>query len=768
MSCSSIPQNLTLILLHYLEALAIMIPSRSSPPDTVRSHVEQDCREGEQVLLWLSTDIDPSGQFAERWLAITDTRILTIDPNSGHPSTQSSFALKDVTKVSAANRIGYVSLEVDVSGSRHDVVCASNVRAGDLHQVARGLNDREKNDGKLKFDLDEEEVQYCESCGRLLPEKDSFCPHCLKRTKVILRIWGYMQPHWRKAILMSGLALISTLLNLAPPYLTKILVDDVLMKTGTGWMLLPLVAALAALYVSDGLTKILQGRMSATLSTRIMHDVRIDLYQAMQGLTFRRFDKTQTGTLMSRLLHDTGRLNWMLIDLSGWFLPTVMELVGILAVLFYMDWLLAVLMLLPVPLFLFGMTWFHKMIHRIFHRHWKRRDKMSAVANDALSGLRVVKAFAQEPREISRFENRSWEVYKVSRTEEQAFSTFFPALNVLIMVGGLLVWFVGGKTVLGEIPWHGGMTLGTLMAFLAYMARFYGPLDWMTMIANHVNQAITAAQRLFELIDADREVYDDPEAAKLGRLEGAVEFRDVRFGYRKDKEVLKGISLKVKPGEMIGLVGRSGVGKTTLTNLICRFYDVNEGAILMDGVNLKDANISDLRKQIGIVPQESFLFNGSIKENITYAKADATPEEMIRCASAAHALGFICRQPDGFDTRVGEHGGRLSGGEKQRISIARAILHDPRILILDEATSSVDTETEEQIQKALQNLVKGRTTFAIAHRLSTLKHANRLVVMDDGKIAEIGTHDELVEQKGVYNRLVTKQTEMSRIKVVEG
>ena len=359
-------------------------------------------------------------------------------------------------------------------------------------------------------------------------------------------------------------------------------------------------------------------------------------------------------------------------------------------------------------------------------------------------------------------------MFEAAAQQEQAFSTFFPILDLVVTTGSLLIWYFGGRLVLGEFLGHERITLGTLVAFIGYLSMFYGPLDWITSIANHINSAITAAQRLFEIIDAEQEVYDDPKAVKLDDLKGHVEFKDVRFGYRKDKDVLKGVSLDVAPGEMVGLVGRSGVGKTTLTNLICRFYDVDEGSISIDGVDLRNINIGHLRRQIGIVPQESFLFNGTVAENITYARPDAKPEDVIRSSVAANALGFIIRQPDGFDTKVGEHGGRLSGGEKQRISIARAILHDPRVLILDEATSSVDTDTEDQIQTALRRLVKGRTTFAIAHRLSTLKYADRLVVLEEGKVVETGTHDELIEKKGVYAGLVEKQSKLSAITAVEG
>jgi len=744
------------------------IHSRTHPSDTVRAVVDGHCAPDEPILLWQRTDIGADGSFEDRWLAITSAKVMVVAADGEQPLVALSFPLAEVSHVNAVNRFGYAALEVEVNGRRQDLVRASKSHAGVFHQVARGLNERKEHEGKPQFNIEEEEERFCPKCGRLLPEKGSFCPSCLKRTRVIVRIWKYMRPHWRKALLMSIFVAAATVLGVAPPYLTKVLVDDVLLAKGKEWLLLPVVVALAVLYGLNAGVRIMQGRTAAWLGSRIMHDVRFELYQCMQALTFRRFDKTQTGTLMSRLLYDSERLNWMLIDVGAWFVPTIMQLIGILGVLFYMDWFLAIFMLVPLPLFVYGMTWFHKMIHRIFHRHWKRRDRMSAVANDSLTGYRVVKAFAQEPREVKRFGGYSYEVFKLGTQEEQAFSTFFPALDLLVMSGSFLVWYVGGRLVLGQFGWHAEVTLGTLVAFIAYMGMFYGPLHWVTQIANHINRAITAAQRLFEIIDAEQEVYSDPKAIKLPHLEGRVEFKDVRFGYRAENEVLKGVSFTVEPGEMIGLVGRSGVGKTTVTNLICRFYDVAEGAILLDGVDLRKISVSDLRKHIGIVPQESFLFNGTIAENIAYAKPDATRQDVIRAAIAANAHGFILRQPDGYDTRVGEHGSRLSAGEKQRVAIARAILHAPKILILDEATSSVDTETEGLIQAALRRLVKGRTTFAIAHRLSTLKHANRLVVLDEGKVAEIGTHDELMAKNGVYARLVEMQSKLSAIKAVDG
>ncbi|MHC4788589.1 MAG: ABC transporter ATP-binding protein, partial [Planctomycetota bacterium] len=451
------------------------------------------------------------------------------------------------------------------------------------------------------------------------------------------------------------------------------------------------------------------------------------------------------------------------IEVGVNFLPNILRLIGTCVVLLCLKWWLALLVLVPAPAVVALTMAFYRRLSRMYHRLWQRRSRMSALAADSISGIRVVKASSQEQTEIRRFGERSTELYQATAHAESMWSTAAPIIYYTTTFGTFLVWYFGGLGVLRE-----DVSLGTLMAFIGYMFMFYGPIQMVTQWSNFANRAFTAAQRLFEITDAEQEAYDAPDAQALGEVQGAFTFEDVHFSYVKDKPVLKEFDLEVRPGEMIGLVGRSGVGKTTVTNLICRFYDVDDGAIKLDGVDLRKVKLRDLRRHIGIVPQESFLFNGSIAENIAYARPGATQEEVIGAARAANAHGFIARTPDGYDTRVGERGARLSGGEKQRIAIARAILQDPKILVLDEATSSVDTETEELIQDALALLVKGRTTFAIAHRLSTLKNADRLVVIDDGKVAEVGTHDELLAKKGMYQKLVEMQSKLSAIKAVDG
>jgi ATP-binding cassette subfamily B protein len=373
-----------------------------------------------------------------------------------------------------------------------------------------------------------------------------------------------------------------------------------------------------------------------------------------------------------------------------------------------------------------------------------------------LSGIRLVKSFAQEHRESQRFLKYS-SYQRESRTavDKQA-GTFFPFMSFTFSLGGLIVWYLGGRDVIG-----GELTLGTLMAFLGYLALFYAPLSSLTMLSNWLTSFMTASQRIFEILDSQPQIIEVKNPKAVTTLRGEITFDKVIFGYDPYNPVLKNVSFKINPGEMIGIVGKSGSGKTTIINLVCRFYDPNHGMVMLDDIDVREMKKEDVHRNVGLVLQEPFLFRGSIASNIAYGRPDATLEEIMEAAKAANAHEFIIKMPQGYDTRVGERGAGLSGGERQRISIARALLCDPTILILDEATSSVDTESEKRIQDALKVLTKGRTTIAIAHRLSTLRDAHRIFVVDAGRIVEEGTHEALLERQGIYYRLVKIQTQLT-------
>jgi ATP-binding cassette subfamily B protein len=729
--------------------------------DELRRKVEGRLGPGEEVILVTETDVSREGAFGERLLFATSKRLMVYTPGQDEPDLE--IPLDQIKEVVAAHLVGQIALEAQVGNRKVEILRASNSLSAKFSKIAKSLTDAAKSGEDPEFYLDDEEARICPTCGRLLPEKGGFCPACLKKRKVLARFWKYVRPHWAKFTLIAVIILLGMGISLVPPLLVRELVDKVLLVKGSRDRLVLLIGALIVVQVVTSLLGIIRGRAAAWLSSRIIHEIRFDLYQAIQGLSLKRIDKTQTGALMSRLTRDTHRLNWVFADLGMMIVPALLQLVGICVMLVILNWRLAILVLIPAPAIVLSTTWLYRHLHTLYHRVWQRESKMMAQAQDSISGIRVVKAFTQEPQEVKRFGERSHETYVTTAMADSTWATSFPLISLITMTSTFLVWYFGGIRVLEDT-----LTLGTLMAFFTYLGMFYSPLQMLTRMTDHVNRAFTAAQRLFEITDADQEVYEDPKAKSLDEPQGGFRFDNVHFGYLRDKPVIKGMDVEVKAGEMIGLVGRSGVGKTTLINLVCRFYDVDEGAILLDGVDIRKIKLRDLRSNIGIVPQESFLFNGTVADNIAYSKPDSTREEIIEAAIAANAHGFIMRFPDGYDTYVGERGSRVSGGEKQRIAIARAILHDPKILILDEATSLVDTQTEALIQEALTRLVKGRTTFAIAHRLSTLKNADRLLVIDDGKKAEFGTHDELLENKGVYYRLVEMQTKLSSIRAVDG
>ncbi len=733
----------------------------------IHERLQRHLKADESTLLVTDTDLTQEGRFGKRWIVVTDQRVMTFADEPSRNGFECELHLADMQQVRTVHHVGRISIEVDTNSHRVQLLSCTNSLAERFAKAAKALDDAcKKNELPVFHALDEEEDRYCQECGRLLPERGRFCPACLKKHKVLARFWKYMRPHWPKAMLVSIAILIGTMAELAPPYLVRTLVDDVLMGDGGHRELLFLVMGLVFFQVVAMGIAILRGRMSVWLGSTVIHEVRLDLYQAIQHLTLRRYDKTQVGSLLSRLTGDTMMLNDALQFVGFMALPSILQLVGICAVLLYMDFRLGLLVLIPAPIVVF-LTWrFFKLIHGYYYQWWQRRAKMTALANDSIGGMRVVKAFSQENQEQERFAVRSDQARAAWYNCDSLITTAMPMLSFVTTTGMFLVWYFGGR---GILQGSETLTVGTLMAFVAYLGMFFGPLQMLTRLTDFLNRAFTAAQRLFEIMDTDQEIYDDPNAEPLHEPVGSFEFQNVHFGYTPDKPVLEGVNVKIEPGEMIGLVGKSGVGKTTLINLICRFYDVEEGAILLDGRDLRSIQLRDLRQHIGIVSQDSYLFNGKIYNNIAYAKPGASPEEVIHAAMTANAHGFIMRQPDGYETYVGERGAQLSGGERQRISIARALLHDPKILILDEATSSVDTETEELIQEALRRLVKGRTTFAIAHRLSTLRNADRLLVLDDGKVAEFGTHDELLAKRnGVYRGLVEMQSQLSAITAIGG
>lgn len=743
-------------------------------PEEVRKAVEP-CLDGSGIELALESDLGPDGSIGKQWLVTTKDRIYVVSPDHGSPSVVYDLPIKELSDLNAEALVGSGRLIANIRGDFIPLIRYSNSVAKEFSHVARRLQAMAKGE-EPPATTDEDRTRRCPKCDFPLEVGSNACPNCVNRAQALKRLLMFVKPYQWMTITAVLLMILSQAMQLAPPYLTKILLDDVFGKAqklgghaGTA-VRADLLRSLSLIVLALVLTRIvsmvigiIQARLTASVGSHVIHDVRMKLYSSLERLTVGYFDKRQTGTVVSRVSQDTSSLDEFLAFDVPFISSNAVILLMVLGFMFQQNWQLTLITIIPAPIASFGASIIFKRVRWMFRRLWHRWSKLHGVMSDSLQGLRVVKAFAQEDREVGRFERRSRELFTANIQAEQTWATLMPITWFLLTSGQFIVWYFGGVGVI-----DGKVTVGTLIMFLSFIGMLYGPLQIMTRMWDWVGRHLSAAERVFEVMDAQTEETDPEQEVRLPVVKGRVHFRNVTFGYDKNRPVLHNIELDVQPGEMIGLVGHSGAGKSTMINLLCRFYTAQEGVIEIDGVDIRKINLADLRRQIGIVPQESYLFSGTIAENITYAKPDATCEEMIRAAKAANAHDFIVNFADGYETQVGERGQSLSGGERQRIAIARAVLHDPKVLILDEATSSVDTATEKQIQDALSRLIENRTTFAIAHRLSTLRNANRLLVLDQGKVAELGTHEELVAKNGTYAKLVNMQSELAGIVGVGG
>ena len=735
-----------------------------------------------QIRFAVQSDINASGRYGEEWFVLTDAAIFTV---TGNGEVLHYIPYESVLGIRAEVVVDAGLLVLETEEGTVDLIRYSNGCAAKFGFVARFIGDEvEFRNGKRDeapiWDYKPED-HACKSCGLPLADEFSPCPACSKKHKVMLRILSYIKPYRGRAIFFTLFIILGTLISLVPPYFSRILIDDILRlnelanaapeasETQLGEFFRGIQPVAIALSVAVGtllsiqliqtIFSVIQGRLAAWLTFRIAANIRAHVYQHLHNLSIRFFDKRTTGTVISHITEDSERLqDFMLEGLS--FLAVQMFLFfGIGGMLFWMNWKLACFILIPIPILVFGAGWFWKKVRSLWHRAWRRRSKLFDVVNDSVSGIRVVRAFGQQRGEVSRFGAANTDARDYETHAELIWATYYPPLMFAIQLGTLIIWYAGGLDVLA-----GAMSLGTLIAFHGYLGMFYQPLRYVSPLINWASRSMTAAERLFEVIDSQPEQLDDGNLKAMPNISGEVRFHNMTFGYDSHKPVLRDINLHVQPGEMIGLVGHSGAGKSTLINLICRFYTPDSGQLEIDGEDIKQIDLNDLRQQIGVVLQDPYLFSGTIAENIAYAHPDASMEAIITAAKAANAHEFIVKFPDGYDTEVGERGGSLSGGERQRVSIARAILHNPRILILDEATSSVDVETEKKIQQAIDRLVQNRTTFAIAHRLSTLRNADRLFVIEKGKGVECGSHEELMEKKGIYYKLVETQREAANVR----
>jgi ATP-binding cassette, subfamily B, bacterial len=746
----------------YLDQPALM-------PRHVREAIEAAC-DGEPVQLYALADLDDALRLDAAWVALGPRHVALARQRAGRIEVQ--HLARDAVRA-VRELPGLSCTHLFLLGENEESALAT-LRY--THRQRRAMEN-------IKFILQQEaaggvieagepDAVYAESMAE--PIRAAQASVATHKLAVIWRLLAYMRPYRLRAMLGIGSALLLTVINLLPPYLTAYLIDDVFAPVERGLytgrqmagVAVAIVAAVALLYTLRQVFGLIRMRAMSILGEYVARDLRTRLYEHLQKLSLSFYSSRQTGSIISRVTSDTDRL-W---DFLAWgavdFVLSVAMIVGLGGVLLWLDWRLGLIMTLPMPLLFWVMYRYSQWQHANFLRCWRKWSSMTAVIADAIPGVRVVKAFNQESRELIRFDERNSAATDTFNIVHKTWTTFWPVLWFVIHVLMVGVWALAVPRVLGYANFGPPLSVGTFVAFVLYMGMYVTPIETIGRMTFILNRATSSAHRVFEVLDTEPDIVDAADPKRLEPVQGHVVFDNVSFAYDGIRMVLRNITFDVQPGEMVGLVGPSGAGKSTVTNLLARFYDLSGGAIRVDGVDLRDLDLGHYRRQLGVVLQDPHLFHGSVLENIRYGVPEASLDTVVEAARAANAHDFICKLPQGYDTVLGERGHTLSGGERQRVSIARAILSNPRILILDEATSSVDTETEQKIQEALDRLVQGRTVFAIAHRLSTLRKADRLFVIEEGAITEMGTHIELLEKSdGTYAKLVRMQQELHSLYV---
>lgn len=754
-------------------------------PRYITDEVKSRGNKPEEILMAVPSDISLKGFFSEHWVLVDRKKIMVIsgtvietkirNPLSKDDSDKSNwkctglkeYMLDNIKKVKIHDLVsgGYLVSEDKDNGSERILARFTANRRREFAVIVKNitrLKDGKEID-KTDFDL-EKHSRYCPKCGRIYPDRNrKICPKCLDKRSIILRIFSFAKNYKIQYILIIIFMILSAAFGVIRPYLEgNVFFDQVLLGKGRFQGKVGLIVM--AIVLSQGmmiLLNILLNRVNAGVTANIIYDIKTKMFTSLETLSMNYFSKKKTGALMTRVSGDSNRLQYFFHDGMPYIFTNSVVLTGSVIAMLVLNLKMALLVLIPLPLVLIATKKLWPVLYSFFGKFFRKRRKLNSILNDSLVGFRVIKAFGKEKVEIDRFGKANDELKTANIKMRQYIGTMFPILNSFVHTGALLVWAVGGWQVA-----TGDMTFGTLIAFVRYVGMMYQPLRFMTHILDWGSNSLNSAQRIFEIIDSNPDVYDDPDCVNVENLKGDIKFNKVVFSYEPNKPVIKNISFKIKRGEMVGIVGKSGAGKSTLANLMLRLYDTDEGNIFIDGVNIKKLSLESLHKNIGIVMQDTFLFSGSVAENITFGRPEASREEIIKAAKMANAHDFIMKLPEAYDTMIGNAGQDLSGGERQRISIARTILHNPSILILDEATASVDTKTEQEIQKALETLIKGKTAVVIAHRLSTLRVADRILVIKNGEIIEEGTHDELLANDGEFKKMYTRQKEALELKEV--
>ena len=767
------------------EILARYIHQPDRLPAELRARIERAWG-GRPVQLYALADLDHALRLEESWLALGPDHVAIARPwRDGAAAPRAIATAPPPSSIDAGDEWDVQSIErrriravretpglsgntLYLLGAPDDpplaVLRYTQRQRGAMENIRFVLDEGANGRAVAEVDAQDPDHVYADAVAR--PVRDAQALVAARQSAVLMRLLRYLLPYRRQLAMGLSAAAVITLLSLVPPYLAGYLIDGVVRPATEGrlahdaalrvaWIA---VGAMAVLYVVRQVAAHVRLRLMAVLGEWVARDLRAELYEHIQRSSVSFFSRRKTGSLITRVTSDTDRLwEFLAFGIVDASLSAVM-LLGLGAVLLALDWRLGVVMVTPVPLFCWAIYRHGEALNERFIRAWRKWSRVTDVLSDTIPGIRVVKAFNQESREIARFAERNDDSTEEANQIHRLWTTFWPMLMFAVHATTVVVWMLALPRLLGA---GHPLSAGTFVSFLLYTTMFVAPMEVIGQLARTVNRATSSAHRVFEVLDSEPEVRDVPEPVRLTPVRGRVTFENVSFAYDGVRQVLRGVSFDVAPGELIGLVGPSGGGKSTVVSLIARFYDATNGTVRVDGVDVRELDTGHYRAQIGMVLQDPYLFHGTVLDNIRYGLPEASSGAVIAAAKAANAHDFVCKLGQGYDTVVGERGHTLSGGERQRISIARAVLHDPRILILDEATSAVDTETEREIQEALERLIAGRTVFAIAHRLSTLRRASRLFVVEDGRLAEVGTHRELLGiPDGIYRRLYELQLQL--------